>query len=59
MTLFSNQNANKKVLKTKKDFFIGFVLLVLMVIPCSIIGPLTVMFPAEHIFVKATWRTMS
>lgn len=39
-----------------QNFMIGIFMLMLMVIPLSIIGPLTIGLPANDVHVKITWR---
>lgn len=31
-------------------------MLFLMVVPCSIIGPMTITLPSQNVYVQATWR---
>lgn len=42
--------------KNKTNFAIGCLMLLLMVVPCSIIGPMTISLPAKNVYVQATWR---
>jgi hypothetical protein len=39
-----------------RNFLIGCFMLLLMVIPCSIIGPMTISLPAKNVYVQASWR---
>lgn len=41
---------------TRVELIFGIFMLFLMIVPCSIIGPLTVGLPASNTFVKACWR---
>ena len=41
---------------SRMNFWIGVFMLFLMVVPCSIIGPLTVGLPAHDAYVKSSWR---
>jgi hypothetical protein len=38
------------------NFLIGCFMLFLMVVPSSIIGPMTISLPAKNVFVQASWR---
>lgn len=47
----------KLAFQNSRNFWIGIFFLILMVIPCSAIAPLTVFLPAKHPLVRQTWRT--
>ena len=40
----------------RTNFMIGCLMLFLMVVPCSIIGPLTINLAAKDAFVQTSWR---
>lgn len=46
----------KLAFTSNKNFWIGVGVLILMVLPCSAIAPMTVGLPAKHPLVKSTWR---
>lgn len=46
----------KLAFTSSRNFMIGCFMLFLMVVPCSIIGPMTISLPAKNVYVQATWR---
>jgi len=46
----------KKKNLTNLELLVGIIMLFLMVVPTSIIGPLTIGLPASNTFIKASWR---
>lgn len=60
MTIIENSNLPEPDVKlaftSTKNFMIGCFMLFLMVVPSSIIGPMTISLPAKNVYVQATWR---
>lgn len=52
----TSQSNVKLAFTSKENFIIGCLMLFLMVVPSSVIGPLTVGLPANDVFVQASWR---
>ena len=55
-SLFLNKYKGFLAFTSPMNFWIGILMLFLMIVPCSIIGPLTVGLPAHDAYVKGSWR---